>query len=247
MKIKTAAVAMGIWILCGVAPLCAHHSFQSTFDIDKPLRLEGKVTQVTWGNPHVSFDVAVTDIKSGTASWRVELPSPNDVSASGMNRLSISVGSDVVVGGYAAKSGENRIGAAAVTMKASGKSLAIPVEQSWKVPVRGEERFYNGESVKLTGKVVSVDLVDPIPSVHIVVVIPNVSEREWIVETVSTNTLEQIGWNKLTLAPGDVIQVGGRSAMSGSRKVFAMNMEVVEREGKALASPIAILNSTPLK
>ena len=63
----------------------------------------------------------------------------------------------------------------------------------------------------------------------------------------STTTLEQIGWKETSLIPGDVIQVGGKSAMSGSRKVFALSVVVIEKGGKALASPVALLNSTPLK
>jgi hypothetical protein len=247
MKIKTAVATLSAWMICVAAPLFAHHSFQSTFDIDKPVRIEGKVTQVNWGNPHVSFEVAVTDSRSGAANWRVELPSVNDVIAGGLSRLSISVGGDVAVAGYAAKSGERLIGAAAVTLKATGKSVAIPVEQSWKLSGRGDDRFYNGEPVNLTGRVVSMERVNPIPMVHMVVTIPYVSEREWLVETVSTSTLEQIGWKDSSLAPGDVIQVSGRAAMSGARKVFAVSVVVYEKDGKVLASPIAILNSTPLK
>jgi hypothetical protein len=157
-------------MVCVAVPLLAHHSFQSTFDIGKPIRIEGKVTQVSWGNPHASFDVTVVDNKAGTLSWRVELPSPNDIMNGGLNRNSISVGSDVAVGGYAAKSRERRIGAAAVTMKFTGNSLVIPVEQSWKMPERGDERYYAGDSVHMIGKVVSVERVNPIPTVHIAVI-----------------------------------------------------------------------------
>jgi hypothetical protein len=128
-------------MVCAAVPLLAHHSFQSTFDIDKPVRIEGEVTQVSWGNPHVSFDITVVDDNTGTASWRVELPSVNGVISGGLNRNSISVGSTVAVGGYAARSGERLIGAAVVNMKATGQTMAIPVEQSWKLPERPDQRY----------------------------------------------------------------------------------------------------------
>jgi hypothetical protein len=111
-------------MVCAAVPLLAHHSFQSTFDIDKPVRIEGKVTQMSWGNPHASFDVTVVDNKAGTLSWRVELPSPNALMSGGWNRNLMSVGSTVAVEGYAAKSGERLIGAAVVTMKGRGQYLA---------------------------------------------------------------------------------------------------------------------------
>jgi len=247
MKNRIVAVALGSWMVCAAAPLWAHHSFQSTFDIDKPVRMEGKVTQVNWGNPHVSFDVTVVDSKAGTLSWRVEFPSPNDVIRGGFNRNTIPVGGDVVVGGYVAKSGERLISAAAFIVKATGQSLAIPTEQSWKLPERSDERYYAGESVRLTGKVVSIERVNPIPTMHIAVISSIGIMQDWTVGTVSTSTLDQIGWKESSLVPGDVIQVSGKAAMSGARKVFALNVVINEKGGRVLAPPIALLNSTPLK
>jgi hypothetical protein len=246
MKVRTAAALLGLWMVCAAVPLFAHHSFKSTFDIDKPVQIEGKVTQLNWGNPHASFDVTVVD-KAGTLSWRVELPSPNDVIRGGFNRNTIAVGGDVVVGGYVAKSGERLISAAAVILKATGQSLAIPTEQSWKLPERSDERYYAGESVRLTGKVVSIERVNPIPTVHIAVISAIGIEQDWTVGTVSTSTLDQIGWKESSLVPGDVIQVSGKAAMSGARKVFALNVAINEKGGRVLAPPIALLNSTPLK
>jgi hypothetical protein len=246
MKIRIAAAVLGSWMACVAVPLFAHHSFQSTFDIDRRVQIEGNVTQVNWGNPHASFDVTVVDSKTGTSSWRVELPSPNAMIRGGWNRNSISVGSTVIVGGYAAKSGEQLIGAAVVTMKVTGRSTAIPVEQSWKRPERLDERYNATDPVQLIGKVVSVERVDPIPSVHIAVISSIGVSQDWIVGTVSTFTLDQIGWKESSLAPGDVIQVNGLNSMSGARKVFAVKVLVIEKGGKTLPAPIALLNSTPL-
>ena len=247
MKIRiAAAVVLGSWMVCIGVPLFAHHSFQSAFDIDKPVRIEGKVTQVNWGNPHASFDVTVVDSKAGTLSWRVELPSPNAVMRGGWNRNSISVGSTVAVGGYAARSGERLMGAASINNKATGLTMAIPVEQSWKLPERSDERYNAGDPVELTGRVVSVERVNPIPSVYISVVSPIGVSQDWIVGTVSTFALDQIGWMESSLAPGDVIQVDGLNSRSGARKVFALKVWVIEKGGKALASPVVLLSSTPL-
>ena len=245
--IKIAVAALSVWILYAVAPLSAHHSFASMFDISKPIRIEGKVTELIWANPHALIEVAVSDNRGETLNWRIELPSLNDLYFGGLNRNMLSVGSDVAVGGYVARSGERFIGAAALTVKATGKSIAIPVEQSWKIPGPSEERFYAGPSVQLTGRVVGIDRTDPIPSVRIAVTLSGGQTNEWLVETASTTTLEQIGWKETSLVTGDVIQVGGKSAMSGSRKVFALSVVVIEKGGKALASPVALLNSTPLK
>ena len=243
--IKIAAVVLGSWMICAAVPLFAHHSFQSTFDIDKPVRIEGKVIHVNWENPHASFDVTV-DNGAGTANWRVELPSPNAVIRGGWNRNSISVGGTVTVGGYAAKSGERLVGATVVAVKANGQTLVIPTEQSWKRPERSDQRYDASDPVQLIGKGVSAERVNPIPSVHITVVSPIGILQDWIVGTVSTSTLDQVGWTESSLVPGDVIQVNGIGSRDGARRVFALKVVVVEKGGKALALPVALLNSTPL-
>ena len=241
-----ASAAIGLWVVCAVPPLVEHHSFQSMFDIDKPIQIEGKVTQINWANPHVTLDMTVVDGKTGPVSWKVELPSVNGLMLGGMSRNSMSVGSDVAIGGYVARSGERLLGAAVVTLKSTGRSLAIPVEQSWKAPERGDDRFYAGEPVTLTGKVVSVERRNPISTVHLTVISSIGISQDWIIATVSTSTLDQIGWKESSLVPGDVIQVSGKSAMSGARKVFALKVELMEKGGKAMVPPVALLNSTPL-
>ncbi|MCA0243107.1 MAG: hypothetical protein LCI02_19865 [Proteobacteria bacterium] len=45
-----------------IAPFAAraHHGW-SSFDVERPLYLEGRVTQVAWRNPHAEFDLELPD------------------------------------------------------------------------------------------------------------------------------------------------------------------------------------------
>jgi hypothetical protein len=81
---------------------------------------------------------------------------------------------------------------------------------------------------------------------HIIVTSPIGISQEWVIGTVSTSTLDHVGWTESSLAPGDVIQVDGLNSRSGARKIFALKVLVIEKGGRALASPVALLNSTPL-
>lgn len=248
MRMRTRRTTVTVWsvsVLLCVAPLVAHHSFVSAFDIEKSIHIEGKVTQVKWTNPHASMDVAIPNNNGATASWHVELPSTNDLLRGGMTLASIPVGSDVVVDGYLAKSGAQVIGAAAITQKATGFRLAIPVERSWTSDRHGES-FYDGNPVQLTGKVMNVEWVNPIPTVRIAVASVGGPAQEWVVETPPTTTLDQVGWNATSVVSGDVVQVGGRAARSGSKRVFATKVVLVEKGGSPLPLPRALLNSTPL-
>ena len=119
-----------LFLLIVAVPLLAHHAFQSEFDIERPVHLEGKVTQLDWQNPHAYFNVDVSDSTGRKTNWRVELVSPNDLTRLGMNRMTIVVGSDIVVDGFAAKAGEQMVGAMELTVKSSGKNLSLA--DSWK-------------------------------------------------------------------------------------------------------------------
>ena len=141
LKIKLVAAGMSAWVLCAVAPLVAHHAFKSEFDMDKPIHLEGKVTQLDWQNPHVYFQMAVMDSKGQTATWRVELVSVNDLFQLGMTRGTISAGSDAVVDGFSAKTGGRNAGAMDFTMKTTGRSFSLTESwKRWDIPSRGTRR-----------------------------------------------------------------------------------------------------------
>jgi hypothetical protein len=137
LKIAIGVAGISVWLLCATATLVAHHAFKSEFDPDKPIHLAGKITEVDWGNPHVYFSLAVPDNKGGTVDWRVELVSPNALTSLGMTRLTLRMGIDVMVDGFAAKSGDRTVGAMAFDLKDTGKHFDM--SESWKrfdVPVR---------------------------------------------------------------------------------------------------------------
>ena len=138
MKIKLTVAALIAWILCAVVPLVAHHTFKSEFDTDRPLHLEGKITQLDLQNPHVYFHVEVTDSKGQTANWRVELVSPNDLSRLGMTRGMIGIGSDIVVDGFTAKTADRNMGAMEFTLKSTGKTFSLSeIWKRWELPSNG--------------------------------------------------------------------------------------------------------------
>jgi hypothetical protein len=111
-------------LMLSTASLWAHHAFAAEFDINKPVTLTGTVTQMEWINPHAWIHIDVKGPDGKITSWMVEGGSPNILLRRGFTKRSLETGTEIVITGYQAKSGENRANGANITFK-DGKRLFL--------------------------------------------------------------------------------------------------------------------------
>jgi hypothetical protein len=126
MMIRTnlRAVIAGLGLLFAALPLAAHHSFQAEFDQGKPVKLQGKVTEMEWINPHSWIHIDVTNPDGTVTNWMVECGPPGIMLRRGFTKHSLETGTEVSVQGYQAKNGENRANGSSVTFK-DGRKLFV--------------------------------------------------------------------------------------------------------------------------
>ena len=121
----TLAVLMGFVILTGATVrLVAHHSFAAEFDAKQPVLFKGTVTKMEWINPHVWIHMNVTQPNGKTEAWMVEGGAPTVLFRRGFSKTSLQAGTQIVVDGYRAKDGTNKMNARQITLSDGRKLFA---------------------------------------------------------------------------------------------------------------------------
>jgi len=104
-------------LLAGVTAAWAHHAFAAEFDANKPVKLKGTVTKVEWINPHAWIHIDVKNPDGTVTNWMIEGGSPNTLLRRGFTKLSLPVGTEIVVDGYQAKD---------QSFRANGRDITFP-------------------------------------------------------------------------------------------------------------------------
>jgi len=123
MKMPMLAVLVVVTLTAAAhVPLAAHHSFAAEFDAKQPVLFEGTVTKMEWINPHVWIHMNVTQPNGKTEAWMVEGGAPTVLFRRGFSKTSLQAGTQIVVDGYRAKDGTNKMNAREITF-ADGRKL----------------------------------------------------------------------------------------------------------------------------
>jgi hypothetical protein len=91
------ALAVGL-MWCGAAAR-AHHSFAATYDETRTIKIEGKLVQFLFRNPHSFVHVMAPDDKGQMQRWAVEWGGTGVLGAQGVNRETRKPGDVVIITG----------------------------------------------------------------------------------------------------------------------------------------------------
>lgn len=96
-KQRSLAVAVALLVAGTAQVALPHHSF-AMFDQTKEVRLEGKVVDFQWTNPHAFIHIEVPASAGELAGvWEIELNSPNNLKRQGWKSSSLKAGDEVTL------------------------------------------------------------------------------------------------------------------------------------------------------
>ena len=124
---STLAVVLGgisVMLAATTVPLDAHHSFAAEFDATKPVLFTGTVTKMEWINPHVWIHIDVAQPSGKKEEWMIEGGAPTVLFRRGFSKTSLQSGTKIVVDGYRAKDGTNKMNARQITLSDGRKLFA---------------------------------------------------------------------------------------------------------------------------
>ena len=85
-----------VGLLAGTAG-SAHHSYAATYDTSKDVKLEGKLVQFVYRNPHTFVHVQAADGTGKMQRWAVEWSGTSQLDRAGVTRDTLKIGDTVVV------------------------------------------------------------------------------------------------------------------------------------------------------
>jgi len=75
----------------------AHHSYGATYDVSKQIKLEGKLVQFVFRNPHAFVHIEAADESGSMQRWAVEWSGTTQLGAAGVNSATLKVGDQIVI------------------------------------------------------------------------------------------------------------------------------------------------------
>ena len=114
LRILGAMAAAVVWMAAASAG--AHHSFSAEFDVDKPIKLSGKITSVRWSNPHAWIYIDVQGQDGKVVNWAFETATANALYRRGWRKDDIEPGTVVIAEGWLARNGTPTANTSSITL-----------------------------------------------------------------------------------------------------------------------------------
>ena len=106
---RTFLLVIGVALIAGSAAY-AHHSYAATYDVTKEVKLEGKLVQFVYRNPHSFVTLQAPDANGVMQRWAVEWSGTGQLGGQGVTRETLRAGDQIIIVGRPSRvTGELRL------------------------------------------------------------------------------------------------------------------------------------------
>ena len=98
MKGRVAALIVSATLMAGTAAF-GHHSFTATYQSEKTVKIDGKIAQFIFRNPHSFVHVIAPDETGTMVRWAVEWSGAGLLTNQGVSAQTLKAGDSVVITG----------------------------------------------------------------------------------------------------------------------------------------------------
>ena len=102
---RSLVIAFVAAIIPAALSVDAHHSFAAEFDINKPIKMTGTITEMRWSNPHSWVYIDVKEEGGKVVNWALEMQPANALYRRGWRPTDLPVGTVVTVEAWASRNG----------------------------------------------------------------------------------------------------------------------------------------------
>ena len=122
MKRKAVVLVLAGAFLFGMTAY-SHHSFASTYDLSQQVKIEGKLVQFLFRNPHSFVHVETMDQNGEVQRWAIEWAGGAQLAGRSIDQHTLKVGDPVIITGNPTRTpGEHRL--RMVTLKRTSDGLS---------------------------------------------------------------------------------------------------------------------------
>lgn len=109
MKYRVLPMLAAATLLFGVAAY-AHHSFAAVYNVKETVKLEGKLVQFVFRNPHSFVSIEAPDPDGKIQRWSLEWGGAAQLAGQGVESRTLNVGDRVIITGQPSRApGEYRV------------------------------------------------------------------------------------------------------------------------------------------
>ena len=103
-------ILLGVAVLLASTSAIAHHSSGATYDMNTEVKLEGKLVQFVYRNPHSFVTLQAPDPSGAQQRWAVEWSGTGQLGGQGVTRETLRAGDQIVIVGRPSRvTGEYRL------------------------------------------------------------------------------------------------------------------------------------------